>query len=37
VSLGGPCCDRRSPSAGVGREIDVYDALTGKFVWGTSF
>jgi hypothetical protein len=37
ASLGGPCCDHRSPPAGVGRDISVYDALTGAFVWGTSF
>jgi hypothetical protein len=37
IPIGGPCCDHRSAPAGVGREIDVYDALTGKFVWGTSF
>jgi hypothetical protein len=37
ASLGGPCCDHRSPPAGVGRDISVYDALTGTFVWGTSF
>jgi hypothetical protein len=35
-SLGGPCCGP-SPAAGVARDISVYDALTGKFIWGESF
>jgi len=33
--LGGPCCHHRGPPAGVARDISVYDALTGKFVWGS--
>jgi hypothetical protein len=37
VPSGGPCCHHRSLPAGVGRDISVYDALTGTFVWGTSF
>jgi hypothetical protein len=34
---GGPCCQHVSPAAGVGRDISVYDALTGAFVWGATF
>jgi hypothetical protein len=36
-SMGGPCCGHRSPPAFVGRDISVYDALTGRFISGTSF
>lgn len=36
-SLGGPCCHHRSPPSYTARAIDVYDALTGDFVWGSSF
>lgn len=35
--LGGPCCSHRGPPAGVGRDISVYDARTGKFLTGQSF
>jgi hypothetical protein len=34
---GGPCCDHASPSASLGHDISVYDALTGAFLWGESF
>jgi hypothetical protein len=36
-SLGGPCCHHPPPPAGVGRDVSVYDALTGRNVWGISF
>jgi hypothetical protein len=35
--LGGPCCHQVSSPAGFGRDISIYDALTGAFVWGTTF
>jgi hypothetical protein len=36
-SLGGPCCGHRAPPAFFGRDISVYDALTGSFEWGATF
>jgi hypothetical protein len=35
--LGGPCCGHTSLAAGLARDISIYDALTGQFVWGESF
>lgn len=35
--LGGPCCGHTPLAAGLARDISVYDALTGQFVWGESF
>jgi hypothetical protein len=37
ASLGRPCCGHVSPPAGLGRDISVYDAVTGDFEWAESF